>query len=57
MIASGGRASLDPRLGTIRPSAFVDYIPGAALRIDFKDEVRTFLRRYGIEWDERYVWD
>ncbi|MFN0138007.1 MAG: IS200/IS605 family transposase [Phycisphaerae bacterium] len=26
-------------------------------RVDFKDEVRTFLRRYGIEWDERYIWD
>ncbi len=25
--------------------------------IDFKDEVRTFLRKYGMEWDERYIWD
>ncbi len=25
--------------------------------IDFKDEVRTFLRKYGIEWDERYIWE
>lgn len=25
--------------------------------VDFKDEVRTFLRKYGVEWDERYVWD
>ncbi len=24
--------------------------------IDFKDEVRTFLRKYAVEWDERYVW-
>jgi REP element-mobilizing transposase RayT len=24
--------------------------------VDFKDEVRTFLRKYGIEWDERHVW-
>ncbi len=23
---------------------------------DFKDEVRAFLRKYGVEWDERYVW-
>jgi len=23
----------------------------------FQDEYREFLRRYGIEWDERYVWD
>jgi len=23
----------------------------------FQDEFRALLRRYGIEWDERYVWD
>jgi REP element-mobilizing transposase RayT len=23
----------------------------------FQDEVREWLRRYEIEWDERYVWD
>jgi REP element-mobilizing transposase RayT len=23
----------------------------------FQDEYRDFLRRHGIEWDERYVWD
>lgn len=25
--------------------------------VDFKDEVRALLRKYRIEWDERYVWD
>ena len=25
--------------------------------IDFKDEVRTLLRKYGIEWDERHIWE
>ncbi|MBY0311165.1 MAG: IS200/IS605 family transposase [Phycisphaerales bacterium] len=25
--------------------------------VDFKDEVREFLRKYGVEWDERYTWD
>jgi putative transposase len=25
--------------------------------VDFKDEVRAFLRKYDIEWDERYIWD
>jgi putative transposase len=25
--------------------------------VDFKDEMRTFLRKYGINWDERYIWD
>jgi putative transposase len=23
----------------------------------FQDELRAWLRKYGIEWDERYVWD
>ena len=23
----------------------------------FQDEFRQFLRKHGIEWDERYVWD
>ena len=23
----------------------------------FQEEFRTFLRKHGIEWDERYVWD
>ncbi|NUM56948.1 MAG: transposase [Candidatus Hydrogenedentes bacterium] len=23
----------------------------------FQDEFRRFLRKHGIEWDERYVWD
>src|SRR5687767_3842947 len=23
----------------------------------FQDEYRTFLRKHGIEWDERFVWD
>jgi len=26
-------------------------------RITFKDEYRSFLKKYGIEYDERYVWD
>jgi REP element-mobilizing transposase RayT len=25
--------------------------------IDFKDEVRTLLQRYKVEWDEAFVWD
>ena len=23
----------------------------------FQDEYRTFLKKHGVEWDERYVWD
>ena len=26
-------------------------------KMDFKEEFRTLLKRYGIEYDERYVWD
>ena len=26
-------------------------------KLGFQDEFRTFLRRYEIEYDERYVWD
>ena len=25
--------------------------------ISFQDEFRAFLKRYGVEYDERYVWD
>jgi len=25
--------------------------------VDFKDEVRAFLREYGVAWDERYIWE
>jgi REP element-mobilizing transposase RayT len=27
------------------------------LRVTFQDEYREFLKRYAIEFDERYVWD
>ena len=26
-------------------------------KLTFQDEYRTFLQKYGVEWDERYVWD
>ena len=25
--------------------------------VDFRDEMRGLMRKYGMEWDERYVWD
>lgn len=25
--------------------------------VDFKDEMRTIMRKYNTKWDERYVWD
>jgi putative transposase len=26
-------------------------------KMNFQDELRTLLRRYHLEWDERYIWD
>lgn len=26
-------------------------------KVSFQDEFRAFLRKYGVEFDERYVWD
>jgi REP element-mobilizing transposase RayT len=37
-----------------------DYIrrqPEHHAKESFQDELREWLRRYGLEWDERYVWD
>jgi putative transposase len=36
------------------------YLAGQAehhRKITFQDEYRHFLSKYGVEWDERYVWD
>jgi REP element-mobilizing transposase RayT len=42
----------------------VDYVKAYILKqqghhkkISFKDEYRTFLKEYDIEYDERYIWD
>ncbi|MBV8901844.1 MAG: transposase [Verrucomicrobia bacterium] len=38
----------------------VDYVANQDLhhrRLSFQDEYRAFLRRHGVEFDERYVWD
>lgn len=37
-----------------------DYIAGQAehhRKVSFQDEFRRLLKRYQIEYDERYVWD
>jgi len=26
-------------------------------RLSYQDEVRKFLKKYSMEWDERYIWD
>jgi putative transposase len=48
---------------SISPShrpALEKYIAGQAERhrkVTFQDEYRRMLEKYGVEWDERYVWD
>ena len=40
--------------------AVVQYVQTQAehhKKISFKDEFRAMLRKHGIEWDDRYVWD
>jgi putative transposase len=37
-----------------------DYIrnqPEHHVKQSFQDELRDWLRRYGLEWDERYLWE
>ncbi|MFC1850619.1 transposase [candidate division CSSED10-310 bacterium] len=37
-----------------------DYITGQQehhRKNSFQDEDRSFLRKHGLEWDERYIWD
>jgi putative transposase len=41
-------------------SEVIEYIQSQAQhhkRVSFQDEFRTFLKRYEVDFDERYVWD
>jgi hypothetical protein len=48
---------------SVRPTdlgALVEYIAGQEehhRKRSFQDEFRALLKRYGVEFDERYVWD
>lgn len=47
-------------IGLSQRGAGVDYIRSQQrrhARLSFQDELRTLLRKYEIEYDERYVWD
>jgi hypothetical protein len=47
-------------IGYSQIPAVKEYIAGQAehhRKITFQDEFRELLRRYQIEFDERYVWD
>jgi len=40
--------------------ALVAYIDGQEKRhrkLTFQDELRAFLNKYGVQYDERYLWD
>jgi REP element-mobilizing transposase RayT len=46
-------------IGISQIDATVAYIAGQEEHhrtVSFQDEFRAFLRRHGIEWDERYIW-
>jgi putative transposase len=36
---------------------YIEGQPEHHRKVSFQNEFRTFLQRYGIEYDERYVWD
>jgi len=36
---------------------YIENQEGHHKRVTFQDEYRAFLKAYGIEYDERYVWD
>src|SRR5204863_9447795 len=42
-------------IGAVR--TYIREQPEHHRRQSFQEEVREWLSRYGIEWDERYVWD
>jgi len=47
-------------VSTPQVEAVTNYIAGQSehhRKITFKEEFRRFLDRYGLEYDERYVWD
>ena len=46
-------------IGQSQAEALTRYIAGQRehhTRVSFQDELRAILRKYGVEFDERYVW-
>jgi hypothetical protein len=37
-------------------TAYIDSQEAHHAKQTFEDEFRKFLKRYGIEWDEKYIW-
>ena len=47
-------------VGAVQLDAVADYVARQAKHhrtMTFKEEMRKFLERYGVEYDERYLWD
>jgi REP element-mobilizing transposase RayT len=47
-------------VGPTDMNALIEYIAGQDdhhRKGSFQDELRVFLKRYGVEFDERYIWD
>ena len=47
-------------LGQSQATALIQYIDQQERhhrKMDFKEELRALLERYGVEYDERYLWD
>jgi REP element-mobilizing transposase RayT len=43
--------------GVDRVVRYIQNQPAHHRTTDYKDELRWFFEKYGIEYDERYVWD
>ena len=57
--ASPGRKDTERSASAYRRSSTVAYIrsqPEHHRRMTFQEEFRKFLKKHGIEYDERYVW-
>jgi hypothetical protein len=47
-------------VGPTDRNALIEYIAGQEdhhRKLSFQDELRAFLKRYGVEFDEQYIWD
>ena len=46
-------------VGVVQIETTLEYIANQEVhhrKLSFQDEFRAFLKKHGIEWDERYVW-
>ncbi|MCW5771483.1 MAG: IS200/IS605 family transposase [Rhodospirillaceae bacterium] len=54
----GGYAAFSVSVSNVkRVGAYIAGQPEHHARYDFRGELEALLRRHGVEWDERYLWD